>query len=63
MSNMHLSHWAQIALVLFMAIFLGVVLYLVVFAKRETMDRMARMPLDETNGQQAKPNNGGGADE
>lgn len=63
MSNMNLSHWAQIGLVLFMGIFIAILLYLFVFSKSEKMDEMARMPLDETNGSDPKPKNAGGANE
>jgi len=41
-----LTVWPQVALVLFFAIFLGIVVYLAVRGER-SWDRMRRLPLDD----------------
>lgn len=44
--SLNLAACAEIAMFLIMAIFAGVVVYLI-FSRKERMDRMARMPLEE----------------
>lgn len=62
MSKLHLTAWVEVALLIFFTLFVGVMLYLVLFTKKQHMDRMARLPLDGGKGESAStlvaPNGG-----
>jgi cbb3-type cytochrome oxidase subunit 3 len=47
MSAMGLQVWAEIGLVLFLALFAGVIVYTFGPRRRETFDQARHMPLDE----------------
>jgi cbb3-type cytochrome oxidase subunit 3 len=48
------TFFTEIALMIFLAVFVGVVLYLWVFAKPAALERAAMMPLDDERPQEAR---------
>jgi cbb3-type cytochrome oxidase subunit 3 len=59
MSAAGLAGYAQIAMVLFLIVFVGVGIR-VLFARRATMERAARIPLDDDSAPPATPPDGEG---
>ena len=47
MSEAHLHVWAEIALVMFVVLFVAVVAYVFSRRNRATFDRASRLPLDD----------------
>jgi cbb3-type cytochrome oxidase subunit 3 len=47
MSNADLTTWPQIALVIFVAVFLGIVGYVFLFRKKDSWERQRHLPLED----------------
>jgi cbb3-type cytochrome oxidase subunit 3 len=47
MSEANLHFWAEVALVMFVALFVGVVLYVFARRNRAAFDHASRLPLDD----------------
>lgn len=47
MSEANLHFWAEVALVMFVALFAGVVIYVFSRRNRATFDHASRLPLDD----------------
>lgn len=48
MSHMGLSSYAEVALLIFFAVFVGVTLYVLRSDKKAAFERAARLPLDDS---------------
>ena len=56
MSNAELTTWPEIALVIFVSVFLGIVAYVFLFRKKDSWEHQRHLPLEDG------PNDRAGAD-